>query len=138
MLFKYKEREVNKTLKTVFLHITDELPCSGPRVPCATTFSLRASGLGPGSTLGEKGEKNRPAKRAERRLLRSPILFLFDLVFCLFALFPPTTEPGPRLRAPGDHLKTSRPERWTCTKSTLGSSYAALWFICRTAAGNTA
>ena len=89
MSFKYKEREVNKTLKTVFLHITDELPCSGPRVPCATTFSLRASGLGPGSTLGEKGEKNRPAKRAERRLLRSPILFLFDLVFCLFALFPP-------------------------------------------------
>ena len=82
MSFKYKEREVNKTLKTVFLHITDELPC-------ATTFSLRASGLGPGSALGKKGEKNRPAKRAERRLLRSPIFFLFDPVFCLFALFPP-------------------------------------------------
>ena len=51
MSFKYKEREVNKTLKTVFLHMTDELPC-------ATTFSLRASGLGPGSALGaKKGKK---------------------------------------------------------------------------------
>ena len=58
MSFKYKEREVNKTLKTVFLHITDELPC-------ATTSPLRAHSLGPGSALGEKGEKNRPAKRAE-------------------------------------------------------------------------
>ena len=58
MSFKYKEREVNKTLKTVFLHITDELPC-------ATTFSLRASGLGPGSALGEKGEKI--GQRSERR-----------------------------------------------------------------------
>ena len=58
MSFKYKEREVNKTLKTVFLHITDELPC-------ATTFSLRASGLGPGSALGEKGGKI--GQRSERR-----------------------------------------------------------------------
>ena len=62
MSFKYKEREVNKTLKTVFLHITDELTC-------ATTFSLRASGLGPGSALGKKGKKS--ASEASRETTSS-------------------------------------------------------------------
>ena len=41
MSFKYKEREVNKTLKTVFLHITDELPCSGGGLPYETDGDAR-------------------------------------------------------------------------------------------------
>ena len=75
--------------------------------------------LGPGSSLGEKGEKIGVAKETisersepEREsgegkgwpfplptaplgLLRSAIFFLFDPVFCPFS--PPTADPGPRL-----------------------------------------